>query len=164
MENLRQRQWKQPPEPFRGPTMRLTLLHLATALGYSRLITALICFKTDNPSLIMDYEVDSLSIDDRACNPLVSIERIFNQWRIEDFPLGGRRPPTRALFGENVCENERIGSHWGGGGACRWRPPDPPMLTCLFHATLNALMFEIHYKINEPNNLSIFVDVGMCTR
>ena len=25
-------------------------------------------------------------------------------------PLGGRRPPTRVLFGENVCENERIRS------------------------------------------------------
>ena len=31
----------------------------------------------------------------------------------------GRRPLTRALFGENVCENERIGSRGGGcaGGA-----------------------------------------------
>ena len=28
-------------------------------------------------------------------------------------PLGGRGPPTWALFGENVCENERIGSHRG---------------------------------------------------
>ena len=29
-------------------------------------------------------------------------------------PLGGRRPPTRTLFGENICENERIGSCCGG--------------------------------------------------
>ena len=34
------------------------------------------------------------------------------------FPVGGRAPirgehgpPTWALFGENVCKNERIGSH-----------------------------------------------------
>ena len=27
---------------------------------------------------------------------------------------GGRGPPMWALFGENVCENERIGSHRGG--------------------------------------------------
>ena len=72
IENLRQRNWKQPSEPFRGPTMRLTLLHLASALGYSRLITALTRFKTENPSLVIDYEVDPLSIDDRACNPMVS--------------------------------------------------------------------------------------------
>ena len=26
---------------------------------------------------------------------------------------GGRGPPTRVLFGENVCENERIGSYRG---------------------------------------------------
>ena len=31
----------------------------------------------------------------------------------------GGRSPTRALFGENVCENEKIGS-------CGWRAPDTP--------------------------------------
>ena len=36
-------------------------------------------------------------------------------------PLGGHGPPTWALFGENVCENERIGSH--RGGVRRARPP-----------------------------------------
>ena len=45
------------------------------------------------------------------------------QWRIQDFPLGGRRPvrghqpPTHTLFGENVCENERNGSCWGAPAA-----------------------------------------------
>ena len=29
-------------------------------------------------------------------------------------PLGGHGPLIRALFSENVCENERIGSHRGG--------------------------------------------------
>ena len=38
-------------------------------------------------------------------------------------PLGGRGPPTQALFGENVCENERIGSHGGGGRAPSTPPP-----------------------------------------
>ena len=32
------------------------------------------------------------------------------------FPVGGRRPPMLALFGKNICKNERIGSCWGGGG------------------------------------------------
>ena len=42
-------------------------------------------------------------------------------------PLGGHGPPTWALFGENVCENETIGSH--RGGACAGHAPlDPPML------------------------------------
>ena len=35
-------------------------------------------------------------------------------------PLGGHGPPMRALFGVNVCENERIGSHRG------WRAPGTP--------------------------------------
>ena len=35
-------------------------------------------------------------------------------------PLGGHGPPTWALFGENVCKNERIGSH---GGACAGHAP-----------------------------------------
>ena len=40
-------------------------------------------------------------------------------------PLGVRRPPTQVLFGENVCENERIGSR---RGVRRARHLDPPML------------------------------------
>ena len=43
------------------------------------------------------------------------------------FPIGGhapirgeRGPPTLALFGENVCKNERIGSHRG------WHVPGMP--------------------------------------
>ena len=46
-----------------------------------------------------------------------------------EFPVGGRGPVLggcgplmQVLFGENVCENERIGSRWGGG----WRA-NPPM-------------------------------------
>ena len=34
---------------------------------------------------------------------------------------GGCGPPMWALFGENVCENERIGSH--RGGACAGHAP-----------------------------------------
>ena len=35
-------------------------------------------------------------------------------------PLGGCGPQKQALFGKNVCENERIGSR---GGACTWHAP-----------------------------------------
>ena len=42
-------------------------------------------------------------------------------------PLGGRGPPKWALFGENVCENEIIGSH--RGRVLGTPPPDPPMLS-----------------------------------
>ena len=42
-----------------------------------------------------------------------------SQWRIQDFPLerGGRRFPTRVIFGEN----KRIGSRFGeGSGGAPW--------------------------------------------
>ena len=40
------------------------------------------------------------------------------------YPVRGRQHPTHMLFGENVCENERIGSRGGR------RPPlDPPLDT-----------------------------------
>ena len=39
---------------------------------------------------------------------------------------GGCGPPTWALFGENVCKNERIGSH--RGRAPGTPPLDPPMI------------------------------------
>ena len=50
------------------------------------------------------------------------------QWRIQAFPLGGaeplggHRPLMQALFGENVSENERIGSRWGAPAAPPWIP------------------------------------------
>ena len=40
----------------------------------------------------------------------------YKQGPIENFPLvggGGRQPPTWALLGKNMCQNERIGSCWG---------------------------------------------------
>ena len=42
-------------------------------------------------------------------------------------PFWGHGPPMRALFGENVCENERIGSHRGG---VHWEIlyVDPPVI------------------------------------
>ena len=36
-------------------------------------------------------------------------------------PVRGCGPPTQVLFGENVCENERIWSH--RGGMCPAHPP-----------------------------------------
>ena len=46
------------------------------------------------------------------------------------FPVGGWaptcwgcQPPMWVLFGGNVCENKRIGSHWGGGGGTSAAPP-----------------------------------------
>ena len=66
--------------------------------------------------------------------PITSLRELYLseldmlQWRMQDFLLGGGANPTRGhqclirvLFGENVCENERIGSCWMG------RPLDSPL-------------------------------------
>ena len=42
-------------------------------------------------------------------------------------PLGGHQPLMQALFGRNVCKNERIGSHWGRG-AHRRSPLNLPVV------------------------------------
>ncbi|XP_076358099.1 calmodulin-binding transcription activator 2-like isoform X3 [Tachypleus tridentatus] len=49
----------------------LTLLHLAAALGYSRLVCTLLHWRTENPSLILESEVDALSRDKNKCTPLL---------------------------------------------------------------------------------------------
>ena len=36
---------------------------------------------------------------------------------------GGCQPPMWVLFGKNICENERIGSCWGGGAHAGGTPP-----------------------------------------
>ena len=68
------------------------------------------------------------------------------------FPVGGRGPILGrfwpliwALFGENVCENERIGSCKGRALA---RPLDPPML---MHFTFRFYILLIyHYTCGVP--------------
>ena len=50
--------------------------------------------------------------------------------RISRWGGGGRRPPMWALFGKNVCENERIGSRLGGGSTRRQQPPPGSANAC----------------------------------
>ena len=51
-------------------------------------------------------------------------------------PLGGRGPPTWVLFGKNVCENEKIGSH---RGACAQHAP---LIRLCLYITLLPLLKE----------------------
>ena len=57
-------------------------------------------------------------------------------------PLGGHRPPMRVLFGENVCENERIGSHRG------WRASGMPPLRS---ANVISVEGDYHHTIIKSN-------------
>ena len=60
----------------------------------------------------------------------------------------GPRPPTRALFGENVCERERIGSRWRREA----RPLDPPVIMVFstvfvfFYGLVDAETYNSFYE------------------
>ncbi|GFY40286.1 calmodulin-binding transcription activator 2 [Trichonephila inaurata madagascariensis] len=49
----------------------LTLLHLAAALGFSRLVCTLLHWRNENSSLMLEREVDAMSQDKRGCTPLM---------------------------------------------------------------------------------------------
>lgn len=50
----------------------MTLLHLASSLGYSRLVCAMLHWRAENSSLLLETEVDALSQDEDGYTPLVS--------------------------------------------------------------------------------------------
>lgn len=62
------RPWRAGAEPLQstGPT----LLHLAAGLGYSRLACALLHWRAENPSSVLDAEVDALRQDNAGLTPL----------------------------------------------------------------------------------------------
>lgn len=49
----------------------MTLLHLAASLGYSRLVCAMLHWRAENSSLLLETEVDALSQDEDGFTPLV---------------------------------------------------------------------------------------------
>ncbi|RWS29549.1 calmodulin-binding transcription activator-like protein [Leptotrombidium deliense] len=49
----------------------MSLLHLTAALGYTRLTQCLLKWKCDNPSIVLDMEVDAFSCDKNECTPLM---------------------------------------------------------------------------------------------
>ena len=57
---------------------------------------------------------------------------------------GGRESLMQALFSENVCENERIGSREGGGVRRTISYVDPPM-----YLQINRLLLLIKKKIKK---------------
>lgn len=49
----------------------MTLLHLAASLGYARLVCAMLHWRAENSSFLLETEVDALSQDDEGFTPLV---------------------------------------------------------------------------------------------
>jgi hypothetical protein len=74
----------QPIVPLPNSYKGMTLLHLAAALGYSRLIKTFIQWRTEKSCMVLEYEVDALSLDDCSCTPFVSIKEIRNKISTEN--------------------------------------------------------------------------------
>ena len=84
---------------------------------------------------------------------------MVNQLRIQDLSLGGNDPwgaPTSdtGAFRWKLCENERIGSLWGGGGEGSAPAASPRsdtvngMFTCGCNAATNEVKYNEAFKIN----------------
>lgn len=65
----------------------MSLLHLAAHLGYSRLVSALILWRTENPNALLDIEIDAMSQDNDGYTPLVGfgLKIFFNLLGQDDF-------------------------------------------------------------------------------
>lgn len=50
----------------------MSMLHLAAHLGYSRLVSTLILWRSENPNALLDIEIDALCQDNDGFTPLVS--------------------------------------------------------------------------------------------
>ena len=87
-----------------------------------------------------------------------------------EFPVGGCGPPMWVLFGENVCENEGIGSHKGGGVRRKILYVDPPMypvysnhLQIVLHSVYGMYDFYatkmiIYGLIRDPVDIDIYFE------
>lgn len=49
----------------------MSLLHLAASLGYSRLVSTLLLWRSEYTNTVLDTEIDALSQDNEGFTPLV---------------------------------------------------------------------------------------------
>lgn len=49
----------------------MSLLHLAACLGYTRLVSTLLLWRSENPNMVLETEIDALSQDNEGFTPLV---------------------------------------------------------------------------------------------
>ncbi|XP_066146181.1 calmodulin-binding transcription activator 2 isoform X2 [Euwallacea fornicatus] len=73
-QNMTSRMWKFGEElsvSWFASHRGMTLLHLAASLGYSRLVCAMLHWRAENSSLLLETEVDALSQDEYGYTPLM---------------------------------------------------------------------------------------------
>ncbi|XP_048258670.1 calmodulin-binding transcription activator 2-like [Haliotis rufescens] len=107
VEHLAGRPWQKLETYPKAGHGGLTLLHLAAALGYAKLISSLVRWRSDISNLVLEYEVDAHSVDNHACTPLMwacargNIDASLTLYHINTGPLSicnkdGRLPLTVA--------------------------------------------------------------------
>lgn len=78
-QNLITKQWRSfTPGSWSSGPKRMTLLHFAAVLGYSKLVCTMLKWRTENSSVILESEIDALSQDTNGCTPLVSFLESFH--------------------------------------------------------------------------------------
>ncbi|KAJ6642159.1 Calmodulin-binding transcription activator 2 [Pseudolycoriella hygida] len=69
---LTSKQWRSmTPGSWNSGYKGMTLLHLASALGYSKLVCTMLAWRSENPSVILETEIDALSQDNSGFTPLM---------------------------------------------------------------------------------------------
>lgn len=58
----------------------MSLLHLAACLGYSRLVSTLLLWRSENPNIVLETEIDALSQDNEGFTPLVSFFSFYRKF------------------------------------------------------------------------------------
>lgn len=72
-ESLTAKMWRSvTPGSWLGKHRGMTLLHLASALGYAKLVRTMLTWKAENSNVILEAEIDALSQDQDGFTPLVS--------------------------------------------------------------------------------------------
>ncbi|XP_067631146.1 calmodulin-binding transcription activator 1 isoform X2 [Eurosta solidaginis] len=69
-QQLMKRAWLQNASNWCSGFKGMTLLHLAAALGYSKLVCALLNWRNENPNIILETEIDALSQDVYGFTPM----------------------------------------------------------------------------------------------
>ncbi|XP_039443464.1 uncharacterized protein LOC120423649 isoform X7 [Culex pipiens pallens] len=71
-ESLTAKMWRSvTPGSWLGKHRGMTLLHLASALGYAKLVRTMLTWKAENSNVILEAEIDALSQDQDGFTPLM---------------------------------------------------------------------------------------------
>lgn len=97
-QSLAMRQWGNSSNNWHSGPKGMTLLHLASALGYTKLVCTMLKWRGENSSFILETEVDAMNQDLDGFTPLMwacarghnETAMVLYQWNFEAFNLKNR--------------------------------------------------------------------------